>query len=103
MFLANRIECIRSSTSPEQWRHVSPENNPADHASRGLIAYELKESTWVKNPDLIWQQNNLKGEKTVGEVETTGHELCKVHAHAVKSKVVNSLVNRFNKFSGLKR
>lgn len=37
-FVANRIQCIKSSTYPEQLRHVSSENNPADHASRGLSA-----------------------------------------------------------------
>ncbi|KAK0144741.1 hypothetical protein N1851_016800 [Merluccius polli] len=42
-FVANRIARIKSSTNPEQWRHVSSEENLADYASRGLNAAQLKE------------------------------------------------------------
>ena len=33
VFVANRIQRIKSSTKPEQWVHVVSEDNPADHAS----------------------------------------------------------------------
>lgn len=51
-FVGNRIQRIRSSTNPEQWRHVRSENN---QASRGLNAAQLKESNWLKGPDFLWQ------------------------------------------------
>lgn len=102
-FVANRIQRIRSSTNPEQWRHVSSENNPADHASRGLSAAQLEESNWLKGPDFLWQQNLPHEEEMVGEVKTTDPELRKVHVHAVKMKEVNSIANRFTKFSDWSR
>ncbi|XDV25278.1 hypothetical protein PO909_029222 [Leuciscus waleckii] len=48
VFVANRIQRIKSSTMPEQWAHVASEDNPADHASRGLTAEQLKTSNWFK-------------------------------------------------------
>lgn len=38
VFVANRIDRIKSSTKPEQWAYVASEDNPADHASQGLTA-----------------------------------------------------------------
>ncbi|XP_038549580.1 uncharacterized protein LOC119883123 [Micropterus salmoides] len=102
-FVANRIQRIRASTNPEQWRHVSSGNNPADHASRGLTSVQLKESNWLKGPDFLWQQNLPCKEEMVGEVEMTDPELRKAHVHAVKMKEVNSLVKRFTKFSDWSR
>lgn len=42
VFVANRIQRIKPSTKPEQWAYVASENSPADHASRGLSAQQLK-------------------------------------------------------------
>ncbi len=70
-FVANRIQSIKSSTCPEQWRHVNSENNPADHASRGLSIAQLKDSNWLKGPDFLWQRDVPNEEETVGEIEIT--------------------------------
>ncbi|XP_076869830.1 uncharacterized protein LOC143521148 [Brachyhypopomus gauderio] len=102
-FVANRIERIRSSTNPQQWRHVSSENNPADYASRGLNAVQLKESNWLTGPDFLWQQNLPCEEETVGEVESTDPELRKAHVHTVKMREFQSMVDRFARFSDWSR
>ena len=36
-FVANLIAVIQSLSSPERWRHVSTDQNPADVASRGQM------------------------------------------------------------------
>ena len=46
-FVSNRISEILDSSTPDQWHHVSSEDNPADHCTRGLKAREL-------TPDHIW-------------------------------------------------
>ena len=57
VFVANRIERIKESSTTDQWRHVSSEENPADLASRGSSAATLGNSMWFKGPDFIWEKN----------------------------------------------
>lgn len=102
-FVANRIQRIRSNTNPEQWRHVSSGDNPADCASRGLSRVQLKESNWLRGPDFLWQQHLPSQEEMVGEIETTDPELRKSYVQAVKTKEERSVVNRLTKFSDWSR
>ena len=41
VFVANRVQWIKSSTEPSQWHYVASKENPADHASRGLTVKEV--------------------------------------------------------------
>ncbi|CAI5657210.1 unnamed protein product [Oreochromis niloticus] len=102
-FVANRIQRIRSSTKPEQWRYVNSEDNPADGASRGLTAVQIKESNWLKGPNFLWQQNLPHEVGMVGEVEATDPELQRAHVHAVKAREQTPMVNRLTKFSDWSR
>ncbi len=53
VFVANRVECIKQSIESAQWRYVFSEENPADHASRGLTAEQIVASNWFTGPDLL--------------------------------------------------
>lgn len=37
VFVANRIQRIKSTTEPKQWQFVHSDDNPADHVSGGLM------------------------------------------------------------------
>ncbi|XP_039902004.1 uncharacterized protein LOC120742644 isoform X1 [Simochromis diagramma] len=52
-YVHNRVQRIRQSSKPEQWHYVRTEENPADHASRSLSAFQLKKSTWFTGPPFI--------------------------------------------------
>lgn len=52
---------FKESTSPSQWRHVTSEENPTDHASRGLKAKKLIASCWFTGPDFLWRDKLLSG------------------------------------------
>ncbi|XP_041473798.1 uncharacterized protein LOC121422697 [Lytechinus variegatus] len=54
-FVANRVQLIRDRTSPDQWHYVSTDQNPADHASRGLSASQLCSANWFKGPSFLWE------------------------------------------------
>ncbi|XP_064624606.1 uncharacterized protein LOC135486053 [Lineus longissimus] len=55
-YVANRVEEIRSLTSPDEWRHCPGVFNPADDASRGLKPEEITvEHRWWKGPDFLWE------------------------------------------------
>ena len=56
VFVANRVQQIRDHTSPNQWKYVETDLNPADDASRGQNAQGLIEnSRWWIGPDFLWK------------------------------------------------
>ena len=56
VFVANRVQTIRSLSDPSQWKYVETKENPADDASRGLDAKALNEQQrWLKGPKFLWQ------------------------------------------------
>lgn len=50
VYVSNRVQWIRKSTTPEQWHFVPTSLNPADHATRSLHVSDLKVSTWLTGP-----------------------------------------------------
>lgn len=75
MFVANRIQRIKSVTEPKQWRYVKSEDNPADHASRGLGADQLVASNWFAGPAFLWETELPIKDIKVGEVSDNDPEL----------------------------
>ena len=53
IYVANRVQLIRSLSTPEQWRYVESEQNPADLATRGVPTNKLMESSWLKGPEFL--------------------------------------------------
>lgn len=73
-FVANRVQKIQLSSAPQQWRYVQTNENPADHASRGLTASELLSSTWFTGPSFLWKKEmklpaDETPELTIGDPE----------------------------------
>lgn len=56
---------------------MTSEENPADHASRGLSA--LLTSNWFTGPDLLWQKEQPSRGVKVGEIQSGDPELKKAH------------------------
>ncbi len=77
VFVANRIQRIKESTKPTQWKYVTSEDIPADHASRGLKSKELIASNWFSGPSFLWQDQLPTGEIKVGELNTDDPEHAK--------------------------
>lgn len=53
VYVNNRVQRIRRSTSPEQWRYVPTSQNPADHASRSVPAGSLTRTIWLYGPQFL--------------------------------------------------
>ena len=54
--VASRVAAIQEVASSSQWRRVGTLHNPADNASRGLLAMTLMDnSRWLRGPDFLWQ------------------------------------------------
>ena len=50
-FVANRLAIVHDGSTPEQWRHVDSESNPADDVSRGV-----QSARWLAGPSFLWEQ-----------------------------------------------
>lgn len=55
-YVHNRVQRIRQSSRPTQWRYVHTEENPADHASRSLPASRLAQTSWFTGPAFLHRQ-----------------------------------------------
>ncbi|XP_038142217.1 uncharacterized protein LOC119784309 [Cyprinodon tularosa] len=99
VFVANRIQRIKSSTRPEQWAYIPSEQNPADYASRGLTAEQLKYSNWFKGPAFLWERNIPARDMKVGEVKENDPELRKAFVCTTNAKEEQTILNKFEKFS----
>ncbi|XP_042244229.1 uncharacterized protein LOC121880779 isoform X2 [Thunnus maccoyii] len=103
VFVANRIQRIKLSTKPEQWAYVASENNPADHASRGLTAQQLRNSNWFIGPKFLWQKELPHRRCKVGDIKEDDPELRKAFVCNTRAKEERSLLDHFKKFSDWSR
>ena len=74
-FVANRVQTIRSSSDPKEWRYIDTSNNPADHASRGLRVEELMKSNWFSGPSFLWEKNIPLEEEEIPAIQIGDPEI----------------------------
>lgn len=53
VYVANRVQIIRSLSSLQQWRYIESKRNPADLGTRGVRASDLQNSPWLNGPDFL--------------------------------------------------
>ena len=75
-FVANRITTVISSIPASQWHHVPSQENPADCASRGVSALELKEHPlwWNGPPWLLAEPILMPRQPLEEELEKQKHK-----------------------------
>ncbi|XP_067250257.1 uncharacterized protein [Chanodichthys erythropterus] len=54
VYVNNRVQRIRQSTCPEQWKYVPTDQNPADQATRSVLAADLPHSMWLTGPKFLF-------------------------------------------------
>jgi hypothetical protein len=57
IYVSNRVERIRKSSSPEEWRYFPTHLNPADCATRSVKSNELDNSMWLSGPKFLRDQD----------------------------------------------
>ncbi|XP_060573880.1 uncharacterized protein LOC132731684 [Ruditapes philippinarum] len=106
-YVSNRVEVIKRDSSPEQWRYVSTQMNPADVGTRGIQADKLQESKWLNGPpDSIMfsdvEQQTIDFELIKPDEDKEVKKEVNVNLSVVKSfKHLGS--QRFTRFSSWKR
>ena len=106
VFVANRIQQIRNSTEPSQWHYVESKSNPADLASRGMKAKDLKDcSLWSNGPHFLNQTGSIPEETVDTVIDKDDPEVKKstpaavVLSTSVTQKKYASLTERLGYFS----
>ncbi len=98
-FVANRVQRIRHSTTVEQWKYIPTDENPADHASRGLTVRELLASNWFVGPKFLWEKEMPIPVEPVPDLLLGDPEVktfCTLNTNCTESF---NLVDRLSKFS----
>ncbi len=107
-FVANRVAIIHDGSSPSQWVHVTSEQNPADHLSRGMRAQKLvlceewkKGPSFLWNPDVDWTSEIPELSYDDTEVKKTG----KSHATPATTDedIIEKLMERYSDWYRLKK
>lgn len=105
VYVANRVQLIRSVSTPDQWRHVESERNPADLPTRGVHPSKLMESDWLHGPTFLRSGADIPMSSEIDPVSEKDPELRK-DITTCKTKFVNGKprglgTNRFSRFSSL--
>ena len=75
-FVANRVGEIQTYTSPEQWKYVPTNLNPADILSRGIKAAELVDcERWWRGPGFLRQSETAWPTKDLHDRHTEHDEM----------------------------
>lgn len=106
VYVANRVQLIRSLSSPDQWRYVQSERNPADLATRGVRPSKLMESGWLSGPEFLKNTDNIPPPSEITTPSESDPEVrCEVINSATKIDENNNTMGlgakRFERFSSL--
>ena len=102
IFVANRVQKIRDYTAPTDWRYIETDHNPADYASRGLTAQELKEcKLWWKGPEFLSSNEAMLPSTEHTELSPHDPEVKKVSVYSTDTKIIRqeNVLNRLEYFS----
>lgn len=101
VYVSNRVQRIRRSSRPVQWRFVPTDENPADHATHSVAASRLKETNWLSGPRFLSIPGATNSGNSYELVDPSSdpdiRPLVSTLATATTSKQLGS--QRFTKFS----
>ena len=98
VFVANRVQKIRTRTNKDRWFYVDTKQNPADLASRGLTVDDQEGGRlWLKGPVFLWKREELwplnEGIPLVSDNDPEVNKVVMVHATTVNDSF--SILQRF--------
>lgn len=102
-FVANRVQKIRHSTSPQQWLYVPTDKNPADGASWGKTLNELLTSNWFTGPMFPWEKEIPAPRDVIPDLSVGDPEIKRSQTLQTKTTEPVSLADRLSKFSSWSR
>ena len=103
-FVGNRVALAARNVSPSIWRYIPSAQNPADCASRGLSAQDLKQHDlwWGGPPWLLQDPVPIPAQPGAAELaKAQGEEVKDTTVHAITVKAVSWWEYRFNEYMTL--
>ena len=103
-YVANRIATAARNVDPTIWNHVSTLLNPADCATRGLSAEDLKthQLWWHGPPWLLTDPIPASSQPSAVELtRAQNQEVKEVAIHTLTAKIVGGWEGRFNSYKTL--
>ncbi|ELU12097.1 hypothetical protein CAPTEDRAFT_197228 [Capitella teleta] len=92
--LMPRIHLIKDLSSIEDWFLVPSSENPANHASRGLSASELKESNWFSGPSFLWRTELIFPMQIQNTLSSDDPEIKKLRVNAAQTEEDPGILQR---------
>ena len=83
VYVANRVQMIRSHTEKRQWMFVPTDENPADFVSRGLQFNSKDVHKWFNGPAFLWKKDYCEG------LLEESHVISDSDPELVRAKAVN--------------
>ena len=99
VFVANRVQHICDLSKEEQWHYVPSEDNPADHASRGLGVSALLSSNWNVGPEFLRTPTLEMPDNEHVEIRDDDPEVKTKFVFAMQAKQPDPILQRLEKFS----
>ncbi|KAL7870303.1 hypothetical protein SRHO_G00078000 [Serrasalmus rhombeus] len=102
-FIANRVQRIHLSTTPQQWKYIPITENPTDRASRGLTVSELLSSNWFTGPRFLWEKDMHFPSDVIPELPIGDPEIKVIHTLNMEAAEHLSLIDCLSNFSSWPR
>ncbi|XP_042611086.1 uncharacterized protein LOC109074690 [Cyprinus carpio] len=106
VYVNNRVQRIRQSSHPGQWRYVATENNPADLGSRSVAASQLQGSSWLTGPRFLLEPEESSMDIMAFELVNPDSDVeLRPKVTALSTKVLGERLDtkRFERFSSWSR
>nr|XP_017209156.1 uncharacterized protein LOC101887079 [Danio rerio] len=98
-FVANRVQRIHRTSTPQQWRYICSDENPADYASRGLSVNNLVTSNWFRGPKVLWEKQIPPPMEISKQLPIGDPEVKKVQSLNTQTVQYSCLSDRLTKLS----
>ena len=101
-YVTNRVGRIRKSSDPEQWSYIAAGENPADEGTRCVPPELIMNSTWIKEPTFLAEQDLLQPDSDYALVDAMNDKEIKPSVTSLKtnvSKMHQLGTERFRRFS----
>ncbi|XP_026686425.1 uncharacterized protein LOC103518980 isoform X2 [Diaphorina citri] len=98
-FVANRVAAIQEVLSPDRWKYVKSEENPADLASRGCSSVELNNTNlWWNGPSYLINDDHKQN-----PLVTELHDVPEARKPRITSMVISCELDIFDKYSSFSK